>query len=423
MDTERHLISAIIDRQDLTPVSEAGLPTEAFLDLPSREVFRTIIRHKGRYGSVPSVSALKANHPDYKLVKPGDPIDYLVDEVRKAYNLSQLEQGLFGAVDAFQERQDPTEIVGLMTQTLSEVSRTISVTRDTDLTKTGDDRYARYQDLMDLKDGLRGIPSGFSVIDRATLGAQPQQLITLIGLPKAGKSTVTMLMSIAAHLHGVKPLFVGFEMANSEQEERYDSIRANISHNRLRSGRLKKEEWTRLERSLKELAEMQPFLLSSDSASAMTVTGIAAKIDTYKPDICFVDGVYMMDDELGEAKMSPQALTNITRGLKRLAQNTEIPIVISTQALNHKVNRRTGVDADAIGYSSSFAQDSDVIIAVEQTEDANINKLRVVMSRNSGPAEVFVQWDWETGQFTELEGDPFEGEGEGDDDDGWKSHF
>lgn len=421
MDTERHLISAIVAGQDLTPVAEAGLTQDAFLDTSSREVFGTIVKHKGRYGAVPSVSAIKANHPDYKLVKTADPIDYLVDEVRRAYNLALIQEGLSQAVEVY-DQQDPKAVVEVLTQTISNVSRTISVTRDTDLTKTGLERMARYVELTKLKDGLRGIPSGFKVIDRSTLGFQKQQLITLIGLPKAGKSTVTMLMSMAAHLHGNRPLFIGFEMANSEQEERFDSIRAGISHNRLRSGRLKKDEWTKLERSMKELERMDPFFLSSDSASAMTVTGVAAKIDTYKPDICFVDGVYMMDDEMGEAKMSPQALTNITRGMKRLAQNVEIPIVISTQALTHKVNRKNGVDADAIGYSSSFAQDSDNIIAVEKTEDPNINRLRNVLSRNAGPVEVYVQWDWETGTFTELEGNPFEGDDDDSDDD-WHSRY
>jgi hypothetical protein len=120
-----------------------------------------------------------------------------------------------------------------------------------------------------------------------------------------------------------------------------------------------------------------------------------------------VDGIYMMQDELGEAQGSSQALTNLTRGFKRMAKNLQIPIVISTQVLEWKMNKKKGITSDSIGYSSSFAQDSDVILGVESTDDANINKIKVVLARNCPPLETYCQWDWETGKFEELNEDPF----------------
>lgn len=143
-------------------------------------------------------------------------------------------------------------------------------------------------------------------------------------------------------------LFVGFEMTNEEQEERLDAINAGISHTRLRSGRLKAKEEQQLGEAVSALADGPPFLLSSDASAMTTLSGIAAKIDTTKPSIVFIDGVYMMEDEHGERKGSPQALTNITRGLKKLAMARQIPIVISTQALSYKIGK-SGITQDAIG--------------------------------------------------------------------------
>jgi replicative DNA helicase len=141
-----------------------------------------------------------------------------------------------------------------------------------------------------------------------------------------------------------------------------------------------------------------------DSAQGSTVSGIASKIQTLQPDIVFIDGTYLMiDEQTGEAN-TPQALTNITRSLKRLAQRVNKPIVISTQVLNNKM-RNGQVTADAIGYSSSFHQDADVIFGL-QREDENVDDtrlLKIIASRNSGPAEVSLLWDWNTGQFREIE--------------------
>ena len=140
-----------------------------------------------------------------------------------------------------------------------------------------------------------------------------------------------------------------------------------------------------------------------DSSGGQTVGGIASKIQSKNPDIVFIDGTYLMIDEQTGESNTPQALTNITRSLKRLAQKIEKPIVISTQVLSWKM-KKGQVSADAIGYSSSFHQDADVIFGLqredEQVDDTRL--LRLVASRNSGQSEVSLCWDWETGQFREL---------------------
>jgi hypothetical protein len=111
----------------------------------------------------------------------------------------------------------------------------------------------------------------------------------------------------------------------------------------------------------------------------------------------------MMDDENGEPKGSPQALTNLTRGLKRMSQRLQIPFAISTQVLTWKINRKRGVTTDSIGYTSSFAQDADVLIGVEPTDDDTVNKIKILDGRNVKRMEIYVKWDWDDGTFEEVE--------------------
>ena len=110
----------------------------------------------------------------------------------------------------------------------------------------------------------------------------------------------------------------------------------------------------------------------------------------------------MQDEQTGESN-TPQALTSITRGLKRMAQRMNIPVVITTQTLLWKM-KGGKVSADSIGYSSSFFQDSDVILGLEEVPDDDESRnLRVVASRNCGPEEANLIWRWDTGCFHDDE--------------------
>lgn len=404
MDVERLLVCKIVQERDLASVTDAAIRPEFFRDDRSRQVFETLLRHRAEYGQVPGPSVVRSDFPDYKLVQVRESFPYLIDRLRKQHSLALIEEGLREGVEAYDDG-DPTGAAAALSRTLSRLSGDVPSTRDVDVTRTGEERLARYLQLRDLPDGMRGVPTGFETLDRATQGLQNEQLVTLVGPPKAGKSTLLLLSSIAAHLYGKRPLVLTFEMSNEEMSERMDAIRSGISHARLRNGTLTADEWAKLKKYLHTLEGMPQFWFSADTSSATTLSGIAAKIDSLEPDILFVDGVYMMDDENGEAKGSPQALTNLTRGFKRMAQSKSIPIVISTQVLTWKMSKKRGVTADAIGYSSSFAQDSDVILSVEPTDEPDTNRLRIVAARNCPPLSKKVTWDWETGTFEEIESD------------------
>jgi len=354
--------------------------------------------------------------PEYKFVKAAEPLSFLIEEIQRKHSLSLLEGGLSGAVEAYEAR-DPDTAIGVLMDAINQISTDTPTGRDVDLTETGMERMKRYMELRDNPDFLLGAPTGFHTLDRATQGLQKEHLVTIVGPPKAGKSTIMLLVAMAAWVAGYTVLMFTFEMSNDEMAERFDAFKAGISNTRLRSGRLKKDEWEKLEKMMRQIESMPPFWFSADSTGASTLSGIAAKVNKIKPDVLFVDGIYLMMDEVTGEHNTSQSLTNLTRGFKKLAQNKEIPVVISSQVLEWKMDKKKGITSNSIGYSSSFAQDSNTVIGVEPTEDNLIGKLKVVLSRNCPPLEVFIQWNWEIGVFEELQGGPFADVGTGDWDD------
>lgn len=407
MDHEQLLLSKVIEETSLLEITDLGIKAECFLDPTNRSLFKAILAYSHEHGTVPSLRRIKRDFPNFKFVSVDEPVTDLVDLTRKYYKLAVLEEALSDAVVAY-DAEDENLVAEIISKAQKKIYSDSVGLRDVDLSKNGQDRLDRYEEYKHLTDGMRGIRSGFPTIDKATQGFQKQQLVTFVGPPKAGKSTIMLLAADAAHRAGYKPLLIGFEMSNEEQEQRLDAIAAKISHHRLRNGTLTKEEWAKLKRSVNGYASMKSFILSNDSQSTTVVSGIQAKVEKHQPDILIVDGVYMMQDEHGESPGSPQALTNITRAMKRMAQNLQIPIIITTQALEWKMDRKKGLTSGSIGYSSSFAQDSDTIIGVESTDDERIKKVKILLARNCPPLEVYVQWDWETGEFQELSGNPFE---------------
>lgn len=401
-DNELRLLSKAIRDRDIAPLLEAGVTDDWFFNDENRQIWKFVRNHWTKYQEVPTAVTIKDNFPTYRLLAVEDSLEYLVDqlvEYRRRQSTITLLQDASEAIAA----GDHNSAITVMSQGVARIAdEGISQSADMDLTKEPLKRFDEYLGVKTRPNGLLGMATGFQTIDKATAGLQPGQLITIIAPPKTGKSVLALQMAVNIHRDGNVPMFQSFEMNNYEQQLRHDAMRANISYSRLSRGGLHLDEEKRYKDELNVMADMHKFYLS-DSVSAMTVSGLAAKIDKLRPDIVFVDGVYLMVDEISGKQNEPQALTNITRSLKQLAQAKKIPVVISTQVLLWKMKGKK-VSADAIGYSSSFYQDSDVILGLQRQdeEDDTSRELKIVASRNSGPASSDLLWDWEEGKFEEY---------------------
>ena len=396
-DVETRLVHKVLKERNIIPVLERGIKDNWILDDDLRRIWKFVRDHFSSYREVPTVDAVKENYPIFQLIEVEDSLDYLIDKMVTDRRQMMTRNGLQVVIEKF-EKNDPEGALNEMSKTITLVNEQGQIgTTHVDLTKTTDARLELYEQLLNME--LLGVPTGFHAIDQATAGLQGGQLITVIAPPKTGKSQIALRMAINTHELGKVPMFQSFEMSNFEQSQRHDAMRAHLSHSKLRRGELSSIERSRYEKTLDELKEMQPFHMV-DAINGLTIDTLVAKVEQLKPDILFVDGVYLMMDQVTGEANTPQAFTNITRGLKRVAQSLDIPIVITTQTLLWKM-RKNKVTADSIGYSSSFFQDSDVILGLEPVEDdEQLRALKIVQARNAAPdTEVNLTWKWDTACF------------------------
>lgn len=402
MNKESLLLSKAIEDRTLAPLFDRGVNASWFADSEDKRVWGFVQNHFSNYGECPSLSVIQDNFRSYTLLEVEDSLDYLLDELLNARRKISISNTIGSAITAIEDGNDHETAINILQKGLVKLEEEgLSKSTDIDITADPMKNWDAYL-WRKANPGLLGVATGFKTIDDATGGLQNGQLIVIVAPPKTGKSTLALQIAQNVHMQGKVPMFQSFEMRNDEQLSRYIAMKARVSHKRYTAGALTPEEEGRVQAKLKSLEHMREkfWLVGSEGA---TVSSIAGKIQIHQPDIVFIDGTYLMIDENDEAPNSPQAITNITRGLKRLALRVDKPIVITTQILTNKM-RNGQVTADAIGYSSSFHQDADVIFGLQKEDDAveDMRLLKVIASRNSGPAQVNMMWAWDTGMFREM---------------------
>lgn len=404
MNIEEQLISWILLSGDLSGISKRGVLAHHFLDPINRRAYEWIAAFCDRYSEVPTPEVFLAEYPDFPLVGSDDltaPAEYLADQLHEHYRRLLVESGL-SAADTALDRDDIDAALAALASTATAASQSANRSGDVDVVASRYDRLERYREAS-TRDGLLGISTGLAFLDEATLGLQPSQLIVIAGLAKSCKTTIMLGLARAVWKAGKLPLAISFEMAEPELSRRLDGFWSGINPNRLQTGSLTEAEWRKLEHTFLGFQDAQPFTVIEDRSSAMTISGLRAKVDQLKPDVLFIDGAYFLMDELSRESQTPIALTNISRGLKQLAMSAGISIVITTQALPHKVGRG-GMNMYSAGYTSAWAQDADVLMGTQSIPDQpGMFEVPILASRNSQPGKHKLYISWEPPEIKEIE--------------------
>lgn len=408
MDEQLGALSKMIVSGELRPFIEARVTEDFFPDEKYRRVYIYLLEHWKKFSSPADMAVVSRAFPTYKWITDDEqPSEYYIYELRRrrenSIYLTALQEA--GAIYANDDEPDKHLLIRrILHEAIIQAKTETTNTRDTDITQSYEGILSRIAELRENPGHLRGITTGFDGIDYVTGGLQPEQFVIVTGIPKSGKSSFLLYMALHVHRAGKIPLFVGFEMSNREQEDRLTSLLSGISLTKIMNGQTTMQEWKQIRKAYADIKNMPSFLLSSDVTSGTTVSALQTKITEYQPDVLFIDGIYMMDTDRDPNKFpkgSPQALTDISRSLKRLAQTCRIPIVASTQSLVARA--RNGLNIASLGYTSAFGQDADLILGVERQPNSNYSKFHVMESRSGPRKDVYVEWDWNHGHVAEVD--------------------
>ena len=407
---ENRLLAAVIESGDIQPVLDRGVDRTWFFHSDHRAVLTWLLDFYAKHGRVPKWASLRAEFPGYQIKKVTESVEYLVDkqaEYCRAMAISAAVQDAADQIAAADPERAITELAAALVRVNSYEPVPTRIINSMENLDEEWDEYLRKKSGS----GMLGLTTGFPTIDKATLGLQNGHLVTVLAQHKVGKTSLCLAIANHVYVTYEAPiLFCSFEMGTDEMRLRQRSLMAKVNFSLLQSGQLtpieEKKYWDHLD--VIESTYSWPFEFM-DASSGSTVSAVQAQIQKRKPRLVIIDGIYMITDEVTGEVNTAQSLTNVTRSLKRVARAEGLPIVINTQALGWK-SRGQKISSDSAGYSSSFGQDSDVVLGLERfdTKDdtvaltrQNWRKLKILASRNSALDEVELVFDYETGTITE----------------------
>ncbi len=246
----------------------------------------------------------------------------------------------------------------------------------------------RIDTLFEQDSPITGLSSGFNDFDEQTSGMQPADLVIVAGRPSMGKTTFAMNLAEHAAIKSKVPVAVfSMEMPADALAMRMLSSLGQIDQHRLRTGRLNDDDWPRLTSAIALLNEAPLFI---DDTPALTVTELRARARRLKREhglsMIVIDYIQLMQ---GSSRSSNEnratEISEISRSLKALAKELEVPVVALSQlnrSLEQRPNKRP-IMSD-LRESGAIEQDADLIVFIYRDEVYNED------SAEKGKAEIII---------------------------------
>jgi replicative DNA helicase len=242
--------------------------------------------------------------------------------------------------------------------------------------------------LFQKKELVTGVPSGFKELDRMTAGFQPSDLIIIAGRPSMGKTAFCLNVAQYAAVENKIPVAVfSLEMSKEQLVIRMLCSEAHVEGTRLRTGFLNESDWPKLTIAAGNLSEAPIYI---DDSAALSVLELRAKARRLKSErglgMLIIDYLQLMK---GRARVESrqQEISEISRSLKALAKELNIPVIAVSQ-LSRKTEERTGnrPQLSDLRESGAIEQDADLILFIYRDEVYN----RAEDNPNRGKAEVII---------------------------------
>ncbi len=276
-----------------------------------------------------------------------------------------------------------------------------------------------YERLESLHQGggenkLRGVPTGFEKLDSILSGMQKSDFIILGARPSFGKTSLALDIARHAGLQGHKVGIFSLEMSSEQIIDRLISAQSQIPLWRLRTGRIHDEtEFQMIQQALNELSETKIFIEDTASPSIMHVRSMARKLQLeHGLDLLIVDYIQLIQPRFASNSMVQQ-MTEISRSLKSLARELNVPVLALSQLSRAVEQREMKIPRlSDLRESGSLEQDADVVMFLYRKdrdrlnvpeEEQNIVEIIIAKHRNGPLGTVKLAFDAEKVTFRSID--------------------
>src|SRR5690349_14787475 len=263
---------------------------------------------------------------------------------------------------------------------------------------------------------ITGTPSGFEDLDAITGGFQPGNLIVLAARPAMGKSSLMSNFAENAALGSQRAVALfSLEMSEGELAQRFIASQASIKGDDLRKGRVPQTRWSKILAASNRLAESPLYIDDSSDLSVLDVRAKSRRLAQQQADglgLVLIDYLQLMRAS-GQTDNRAEQVGQISRGLKTLARELEVPVIALSQ-LNRGVEQRADKRPmlSDLRESGAIEQDADLVMFIyrdeyydEDSEDEGMAEVHIAKHRNGGLGTIKLTFQAEYPRFMSYVGE------------------
>lgn len=389
---EKTILSCMIINSEVIDIISKNIRVETFYFKNHQELFKAIIiMYKEKKGI--DIITLTTFLQENGLINKIGGIKVLIELNNQIPNLIHLNEYLRLIQDKFIRRSlikigykiinssyiTNISLENILTEFESEI---FNLTNNFKTRKLSSGAELAYNVFIELKNNtmnpkLPGLTSGFYTLDSLTQGFQNSDLIIIAGRPSIGKTAFSLSLSLnVLRISKLPVLIFSLEMSKKQIIYRLLSMETNISQLRLRSGKLYRKDWLKLNKMIKLFSKLPLFI---DDSCNLSVSEVRSNIKTIllqykKIGLVIIDYLQLMQDPCSRNENRSQELSQITRSLKNVANEFNIPIIALSQLSRNVENRsdKKPILSD-LRESGSIEQDADVVLMLYQNYKENLN--------------------------------------------------
>lgn len=345
-------------------------------------------------------------------LSPGN-LSYYADIVaQKHLRRALIEASYQIAETAHDEARDTHEVLDEAEKAVYAIGNASASHKFVAIADKMEDAWERIESLSKREDGIRGVPTGFPDLDNLLSGLHPSDLVILAARPSVGKTSLAMdIARNAAVRHGVPVGIFSLEMSSEQLVDRMLSAESYVNAWKIRTGSVHGEdEFAKIRDAIESLSKAPIYIDDKAGNNILTMRAVARRLKReHGVGLIVVDYLQLMAPTNTKASDSMvQQVTEISRSLKHLARELQVPVLALSQ-LSRAVEQRGGKPRlSDLRDSGSIEQDADVVIFIHreknpESDKANVAEILVEKHRNGPTGRIELYFDEKRATFLPVD--------------------
>ncbi|HEX8993981.1 MAG TPA: replicative DNA helicase [Candidatus Paceibacterota bacterium] len=435
-ESERALLGALLIRAEAMHDIVDILAPDAFYSEKHRIIFRTMLALWGKNEPI-DIESLRAKLADHNSLDSIGGVSYLAELasdvpaagsakhyaniVQKKFVLrSLIDAGEYVAELGFDEAGEVDDTLDRAEKKIYEVAHNSTLSKFVSLRESLADAWARLEHLHEHKDEMRGVPTGFTDLDGLLAGLQKSDLIILAARPSMGKTALALdIARQSAVKHGTVVGIFSLEMAAQQLVDRMVAAEARVNAWNLRTGNIRDaDDFEKIRDAYDRLSQAPIFIDDQPGSNVLKMRAVARRLKReHGLGLIIVDYLQLMVPTSARASDSMvQQVTEISRSLKILARELDVPVIALSQLSRAVEQRRDKPRLSDLRDSGSIEQDADVVMFIHRedkmnrdAERTNIAEIMIEKHRNGPVGKVDLFYDEKRTTFMNIEKNTFGG--------------